>query len=61
MQPANFEIVFGTLQKDALSEKIVARLLDLIREKQLRAARAMRAHLDHDEAKLKADGKKARR
>ncbi len=30
------DIQFGTLQKDALSEKIVERLLDLIREKQLR-------------------------
>jgi GntR family transcriptional regulator, transcriptional repressor for pyruvate dehydrogenase complex len=29
------DIHFGTLQKDALSEKIVERLLDLIREKQL--------------------------
>jgi GntR family transcriptional repressor for pyruvate dehydrogenase complex len=35
MQMANSEIHFGTLQKDALSEKIVERLLLLIREKQL--------------------------
>jgi len=35
--PANSgEINFGILQKDALSEKIVERLLNLIREKQLR-------------------------
>jgi len=36
MQNTNTEINFGTLQKDALSEKIVERLLSLIREKQLR-------------------------
>jgi GntR family transcriptional repressor for pyruvate dehydrogenase complex len=36
MQQGNGEINFGTLQKDALSEKIVERLLNLIREKQLR-------------------------
>jgi GntR family transcriptional regulator, transcriptional repressor for pyruvate dehydrogenase complex len=36
MQKGNGDINFGTLQKDALSEKIVERLLNLIREKQLR-------------------------
>jgi GntR family transcriptional repressor for pyruvate dehydrogenase complex len=36
MQPTGFEVDFGILRKDALSEKIVTRLLNLIREKQLR-------------------------
>jgi GntR family transcriptional repressor for pyruvate dehydrogenase complex len=36
MPIGNGDIQFGTLQKDALSEKIVERLLNLIREKQLR-------------------------
>jgi len=36
MQNSNNGIDFGTLQKDVLSEKIVERLLSLIREKQLR-------------------------
>jgi GntR family transcriptional repressor for pyruvate dehydrogenase complex len=36
MQNTNGEVNFGILQKDALSEKIVERLLSLIREKQLR-------------------------
>lgn len=35
MQTSNSDINFGILQKDALSEKIVERLLNLIREKQL--------------------------
>jgi len=35
MEKNNGEIDFGILQKDALSEKIVERLLNLIREKQL--------------------------
>ena len=35
MQTSNGDIDFGILQKDALSEKIVERLLNLIREKQL--------------------------
>jgi GntR family transcriptional repressor for pyruvate dehydrogenase complex len=36
MQTTNSEVNFGTFEKDALSERIVERLLDLIREKQLR-------------------------
>jgi GntR family transcriptional repressor for pyruvate dehydrogenase complex len=36
MHTNNSDINFGILQKDALSEKIVERLLSLIREKQLR-------------------------
>jgi len=36
MQTNNSDIDFGILQKDALSEKIVERLLNLIRERQLR-------------------------
>ncbi len=36
MKPTSNEIDFGILQKDALSEKIVERLLNLIRERQLR-------------------------
>jgi GntR family transcriptional repressor for pyruvate dehydrogenase complex len=35
MQTSNGDINFGILQKDAISEKIVERLLNLIREKQL--------------------------
>ena len=35
MQTSNGDIDFGILQKDALSEKIVERLLNMIREKQL--------------------------
>jgi|WetSurMetagenome_2_1015567.scaffolds.fasta_scaffold217909_2 GntR family transcriptional regulator, transcriptional repressor for pyruvate dehydrogenase complex len=35
MKPASNDIDFGILQKDALSEKIVERLLGLIRERQL--------------------------
>jgi len=36
MQISNGDINFGLLQKDVISEKIVERLLNLIREKQLR-------------------------
>jgi len=36
MESKNSDVNFGTLQRDVLSEKIVEKLLTLIREKQLR-------------------------